>query len=438
MFTAVRFTSRSWFIVLLALTPSLLQGQNRPRLQDELAGMSRARLERIRPAMRAYVDSGKVAGVVTILMRRGRVVALDTAGWADLEAHVPARPNTIFRIASMTKAITSVAVMSLVEDGRLLLSDPVAKYLPAFQNMRVIVSRGDSAKGLKDSLVAAARLITVRDLLTHRTGIAYAFDDDAPNVGYYRRARVPDGITPGPGTIAQTADLIAAQPLAFEPGSKWRYGLNADVLGRLVEVVSGRPLDQFLAERIFRPLHMHDTFFYVPDARLASVAVPYTLGQSGRLQPMDSVQWIGSFEVAGRGSRGSRTYFSGGAGLYSTAPDYARFLQMLLNGGELGGVRVLSPKTVELMTASATGDLSPSPTGPGTGFGLGFAIVNDLGLSGGLGSVGQYSWGGAYGSTFWVDPKEQLIGVMMIQLIPRPGVDIGERFQTLAYQAIVR
>jgi CubicO group peptidase (beta-lactamase class C family) len=183
---------------------------------------------------------------------------------------------------------------------------------------------------------------------------------------------------------------------------------------------------------------MPDTYFYVPDGKVRRIAVPYTFARAGQLAPMDSAQRIGAMLVSGKGSRGSRTYFSGGAGLYSTAPDYARFLLMLANGGELDGVRILSPKTIELMTASATGDLSPSPLGPGSGFGLGFAVVTDLGLYGAYGSLGQYSWGGAYGSTFWVDPKEQLVGVMMIQLIPRPGVDVGSRFQTLAYQAIVR
>jgi len=183
---------------------------------------------------------------------------------------------------------------------------------------------------------------------------------------------------------------------------------------------------------------MNHTYCYVPDEETGLIAVPYTLGEGGRLRPMDPVQPIGHLIVSGKGSRGSRTYCSGGAGVYSTAPDYARFLQMLANGGELDGVRIVSPKTVELMTASATSDLSPSPLGPGVGFGLGFAVVTDLGMAGAYGSLGRYSWGGAYGSTYWVDPREQLIGVLMIQLIPRPSVDVGERFETLAYQAIVR
>jgi CubicO group peptidase (beta-lactamase class C family) len=206
----------------------------------------------------------------------------------------------------------------------------------------------------------------------------------------------------------------------------------------VIEVAAGMPLDRFLAERLFRPLHMDDTYFYVPEEKVGRIAVPYTLGADGALRPMDPVQQFDHMTVGGRGTRGSRTYFSGGAGLYSTAPDYARFLQMLLNGGELDGARILSPKTIELMTANGSGDLAPPPFSPGLGFGLGFGVVTDLGLYGEYGSVGLYYWGGAYGSTFWVDPKEGLVAVMMIQLIPRPGLTLGERFQTLVYQAIVR
>jgi len=425
------------FLSCLALLPALLTAQGPPRTRPELVGMSSARLARLRPALQAYVDSGRVAGAVAIVLRRGRVVALDTVGWADLEAHLPMRSNTIFRIASMTKAITSVGVMMLIEEGKLSLDDPVSKYLPAFKSERVLVALGDSAKGTRDSLVPAIRQVTVHDLLTHRSGIAYVFADEASNVGYYRRAAITDGLVPR-GTVSETVDQIAAQPLAFQPGTKWQYGLNTDVLGRLIEVISGLPLDRFLTERILRPLRMNHTYCYVPDEETGLIAVPYTFGEGGRLRPMDPVQPIGHLIVSGKGSRGSRTYCSGGAGLYSTALDYARFLQMLANGGELDGVRIVSPKTVELMTASATSDLSPSPLGPGVGFGLGFAVVTDLGMSGAYGSLGRYSWGGAYGSTYWVDPRERLIGVLMIQLIPRPGIDVGERFETLAYQAIVR
>lgn len=396
--------------------------------------MSSVRLARLTRALQAEVDNGHVAGAVALVLRRGRVLALDTVGWADRDTRTPMRSNTIFRIASMSKAITSVATMMLVEEGKLLLGDPVAKFLPEFENQRVVVAAG----GGRDSLVPAQRRITVHDLLTHRSGIAYVFIDGTPNVGYYRRAGIADGIGGGDGTIAEMVAKIAAQPLAFQPGTKMQYGLNSDVLGRLIEVVSGVPFDRFLTERIFRPLKMHDTYFYVPDDKVARIAVPYTIDSTGRLRVMDSVQEVGHVVFRGRGSRGSRTYFSGGAGLYATASDYARFLQMLLNGGELDGVRLLSPKTVELMTASATGDLSPPPLGPGRGFGLGFGVVTDVGLSERYGSIGRYWWGGIYGSEYWVDPHEQLVAVLMIQRYPTWGLGLDERFQTLTYQAIVR
>jgi CubicO group peptidase (beta-lactamase class C family) len=425
---------RWWAALVVAWVPVALLAQAGP----ESLGMSAERLGRIRPALQAYVDSGQVAGAVTLLLRDGHIVALDTVGWADREARAPMRSTTIFRIASMSKAITSVAAMMLVEDGKLLLSDPIARYLPAFSRMRVLVSAADSSRGTRDSLVPADRDITVHDLLTHRAGITYVFADDSPTQPYYLRAGVHDGIAEGEGTIAQMVDLIAAQPLAFQPGTKYLYGLNTDVLGRLIEVVSGMSLERFLSQRIFAPLQLRDTRFWVPDADVARIAVPYTQDSAGRLRPMDPLQRFGHTLVGGKGTRGSRTYFSGGAGLYSTAPDYARFLQMLANGGELDGVRLLAPTTIALMTASATGDLEPPPFGQAAGFGLGFEVVTDLGQYGMHGSVGRYAWGGAYGSTFWVDPKQRLVGVMMIQLIPRPGVTIGDRFQTLAYSAIVR
>ncbi len=429
---------RSRLVCFLALVPALLAAQGLPRARPGLVGMSSARVARLRQMLQAYVDSGQVAGAVAIVLRRGRVVVLDTVGWADRDARIPMRSHTIFRIASMSKPITSVGAMILIEEGKLSLDDAISKYLPAFRNERVLVAAGDSAKGTPDSLVPAARPITVHDLLTHRSGITYAFEDDAINVGYYRRAGIADGFGGGEGTIAATAEKIAAQPLAFQPGTKRMYGLNADVLGRVMEVASGMPLDRFLTERVLRPLRMDDTYFYVPDDKVARIAVPYTVDSAQHLRVMDAVQRVGSVVFAGRGSRGSRTYFSGGAGLYSTAPDYARFLQMVLNGGQLGGVRILSPKTVELMTANATSDLSPSPLGPGVGFGLGFAVVTDIGLSGRYSSVGQLSWGGVYGSSFWADPKEQFVGVLMIQRYPYAGVGIWARFQTVTYQAIVR
>lgn len=427
----------SGLCVLLILTTSSLSAQGLPRTRPESVGMSAERLARIAPTLRDYIERGEIAGAVTLVARHGRVVKLDTAGYADVDAKVPMRPGTIFRIASMTKAVTSVAVMVLVEQGKLLLSDPVSKYLPAFSNPRIVAPTADSGRRAADSLVPAKRDMTVRDLLTHRSGLAYSFIDKGPVGTAYRKAGITDGIATTDLTLAENVDRIGRQPLSFEPGAKWQYGISTDVLGRVVEVVSGQPLDRFFTDQIFTPLRMKDTYFYVPDEKRARLAVPYTR-KDGKLQPMRDVERFGNLQIGGVEWRGSRNYFSGGAGLFSTAADYARFLQMLLNGGELDGVRVLSPKTVELMTASATGDLSPSPVAPGVGFGLGFAVITDLGLSGAYGSLGQYSWGGIYYSLFWVDPKEDMIGVLMAQRYPNDDLRIGDAFQTLAYQAILK
>jgi CubicO group peptidase (beta-lactamase class C family) len=279
---------------LLAVAPALLGAQALPRTRPELVGMSSARLARLARVLQADVDSGHIAGAVAIVLRRGRVVALDTVGWADRDARVPMRSNTIFRIASMSKAITSVGAMMLVEEGKLLLDDPVSKFLPEFRDQRVLAALGDSAKGTRDSLVPATRPITVHDLLTHRSGITYVFMDGTSNVGYYRRAGIADGIGGGEGAISAMVEKIAAQPLAFQPGTKWMYGLNTDVLGRLIEVVSGLPFDRFLGERVLRPLGMNDTYFYVPDDKAARIAVPYTVDSAGRLRVMDTVQRVGA------------------------------------------------------------------------------------------------------------------------------------------------
>ena len=422
------------------VAPALLAQTAVPRARPEAVGMSSQRLARLAPALRGYVERGEVAGVVTVIARNGRVVAIDSAGFADLDARTPIRSNTIFRIASMTKPVTSVAVMMLVEDGKLLLSEPVSKYIPAFRTMRVAtVTPGDSGRPAAASYAPARRQITVRDLLTHRAGLTYSFIDAGPVGDAYRKAGINDGIAEGGFSLTDNTERLAAQPLTFEPGSKFGYGISIDVLGRLVEVVSGKPLDVFFRERIFQPLGMRDTYFYVPDAQLARLAVPYTprTGASGLRAMAGGFEQFGNLTLGARDWRGSRTYLSGGAGLFSTAGDYLRFCQMLLNGGELDGVRLLSPKTVELMTVSHTEDLGQNIAGAGADFGLGFAVVDDVGRGGGYGSVGRYSWGGIYGSAFWVDPKEEMVGVMMIQLYPPTGVRIGQTFQTLAYQAIV-
>jgi CubicO group peptidase (beta-lactamase class C family) len=403
-----------------------------PRARPEAVGMSSARIARIAPMLRRYVEQGVVAGLVTLVARDGRIVELDTAGWRDAASRSPMRRNTIFRIASMTKAVTSVAAMMLVEEGRLRLADSVSKFIPEFRTTKVRVAR--------DSLVPPNRPMTVHDLLTHRSGLVYGFIDTSAVGDAYRAAHVSDGLSGTVPTQAENMRHLAAQPLAFQPGREWRYSLSVDVVGRVVEVVSGLTLEEFFRTRIFEPLRMHDTGFRVPDEKLGRLATTYTT-EHDSLRPMvasdvfeDGRLRMGLF--GGPGTRGSTTFFSGGAGLFSTAGDYARFVQMLLNRGELDGVRLLSPKTVELMTTDATADLK-DPLSPGMGFGLGFAVVRDLGATGAIGSTGMYFWGGILGTSFWIDPKERMIGVMMMQLFPNRD-DVNEVFQTLAYQAVIR
>ena len=402
-----------------------------PRARPETVGMSSARLARIPAAMRRYVEQGDVVGVVTLVARDGRIVELDSAGYRDKASRSPVGRNTIFRIASMSKPVTSIAAMMLVEEDKLRLDDPVSKYLPAFGKTRVRVG--------PDSLVPAGRPMTVHDLITHRSGLVYGFSDTSAVGDSYRAAQVTDGIAEGAATEAENVNRLAAQPLAFQPGHEWRYGLSIDVLGRVVEVASGMSLAEFFRRRIFEPLGMHDTGFRVPEEKLNRLATAYT-------EDHDSLRPIAASDVfldgrlpmgrfSGPSSRGSDTFFSGGAGLASTAGDYLRFCQMLLNGGVLDGVRLLSPKTVELMSADATGDLTNPLGDSGVGFGLGFAIVKDLGATRTLGSPGMLSWGGILGTSFWIDPKERLIGVMMVQQFPNAD-GLRDTFQTLAYQAV--
>jgi CubicO group peptidase (beta-lactamase class C family) len=420
-------------LVLLVFGSASLSAQTLQRADPEAIGVSSERLARVGSALQGYVDRGEVSGVVSLIMRDGRILRIDTVGFADLGTRSPMRSNTIFRIASMSKPVTSVAAMILYEEGKLTLGDPVSKYIPAFANAKVLVTNGANPQG--PELRPAQRQITIRDLLTHRSGLSYGFANSGPVGDAYRRAGVTDGIAPADFSLAQGIDRLAAQPLVQEPGSAFHYGLSIDVLGRVIEIVSGQSLDQFMREHIFEPLGMRDTYFWVPDEKVARIAIPYTLPLDQPLRPIRNPESVGNVNMAGAGSRGSR-YYSGGAGLYSTALDYARFLQMLLNGGILDGVRILGPKTVELMTVSHTNDLGPNVGGAGRGFGLGFNVVDDLGATAASGSLGTYAWGGIYGTTFWVDPRENLLAIAMIQRYPTQGLTLDAVFRAVVYQAI--
>lgn len=411
-------------------------------------GFSAERLARMKTVMQGLVDSGELPGLVTYMARNGKVVDHSAYGVAELGGKSPMKTDTIFRIASMTKLVTSVAVMMLVEEGRFLPRDPVSRFLPEFASVRVATAGG--------ALVPPKRPITIEDLLTHRSGITYGFIDEGQVGDTYRRLGVADGLAEADITTEESIKRLASAPLVSQPGEEWRYGLGIDVLGRLVEVVSGQDLETFFRTRIFEPLKMPDSSFVLSEAkwdRLAGVVTaenplaepreatsprPAGASRNGKLRPMKDPEKIETVLFSPHAYyRPGKKYLSGGAGLLSTASDYGRFLQMLLNGGELDSARILGPKTVELMTVSHTAELKDAP-GDGAGFGLGVGVVTDLGGTKLHGSVGAYSWGGIYGSTYWVDPKEKLIGVLMAQRYPYGNVHWTDLFQAMVYQAILR
>jgi CubicO group peptidase (beta-lactamase class C family) len=416
-------------VVLLAISlPSTAWAQPRPAPATPAAlGLSVERLNRLSSTLQQYVDQQRVAGLVTIVVRNGRTVHLEAFGKRDLESGAAMQADTIFRIASMSKAITSVATLMLLEEGKLLLNDPVSKFIPSFAKTTVIVPPPPGAvAGTPVSVVPAKRSITIRDLLTHTAGIGYGA---GPAEALYKAANVhmwyfADKNEP----IATTIDRLAALPFDAQPGERYVYGFNTDILGVVVEKASGMTLDEFFRTRIFQPLKMVDTHFYLPPEKRDRLATVYSL-RDGKLMRAPE-------EGMGQGAylEGPRQSFSGGAGLLSTASDYARFLQMVVNGGELDGARLLSPKTVELMSSSHTGTLFNEGR---TGFGLGFEVVEHVGRSGEHGSVGLLSWGGAYHTDFWADPQEKLVAVLMTQLLPATGSDLHGKFRALVYQSIV-
>ena len=402
-------------------------GQDLPSAKPESLGLSQERLERISAKVQHNIDDKRIAGAVTMVVRHGKVAWLKSQGMMDREAAKPMQPDALFRICSMTKPITSVAAMMLYEEGKFLLDDPVSKYLPEFKNMKVLVK---PASGEPYS-IPAKNEITIRDLMRHTSGITYQWNGDLGAA--YEKAGVASGLLQYDGTIADSTKALAGVPLLFNPGERFEYSLGVDVVGRLVEVLSGQPLDQFFRTRIFDPLGMKDTYFYPPDNKLDRLTTAYTYYDGKGLSRFpDTPIREGSFVYsADYPSKGPKKLFSGGAGLVSTAMDYARFCQMMLDGGTAGNTRLLSRKTVELMTHDQLGKI-----GPDQGFGIGFGIEGVKGPLDELGSVDEYSWGGFFYTTFTVDPKEQMIVIFMAQLHPTGGLTLDHEVNVLAYQAI--
>ena len=411
---------------LVVAWASLSAGQRAPSPVAADSGVAADRLARLDRVLQQHVDENRVAGAVVLVLRDGRPIYERAVGWSDKEANRRMTVDTVFRIASQTKALTSVAILSLLEEGRLALSTPVGRFIPTFEKTTVAV-RGDTGT----YTVPAKRAITIRDLLTHTAGISYGTD---ATVSALYEAK---GLGPAAGFGWYTADKdegtcdtmerLGTLPFVAHPGESYVYGYNTDILGCVVERASGMPLDQFIAARITTPLGMKDTRFFLPVDQRDRLASVYGSGPEGTIvRSPDGARGQGHYVD------GPRRNFAGGAGLLSTARDYARFLEMIRNGGALDGVRVLSPRSVALMTTNQTGTLHSTT---GLGFGLGFQTVDRYGADG-LSSIGAFGWGGAYGSTYKVDPEARLVMVFMMQLMPN-RIELAQQFPTLIYQALV-
>jgi CubicO group peptidase (beta-lactamase class C family) len=403
-------------ITAFILCAAIAAAQSLPVSTPEQEGMSSERFRRLHARFGEMVEKGSRAGAATLVLRNGKVVDLQTYGYRDIGRKLPMDKDTICRIWSMTKVITSVAAMMLVEEGKLTLAEPVSKHVPELKQMRVLTGGTADAPVLTD----AARQITVKHLLTHTSGLTYTWGND-PVPELYRRVKIFEA----PSLKAFIAK-VASVPLLAQPGEKYNYGINTDVLGYVVEVASGMPFDKFVQSRILTPLGMNDTHWVVPEEKLSRLAKTYTV-KDGKLgeTSLDDVAVPAGVPY-------------GGMGLYSTIGDYARFGQMLLNGGQLNGVRLLSRKTVELMTGNHLSTLkvpSIDPNG-GYGFGLGGSVRLEVAKGNAPGSTGQFGWDGAASTSFRMDPKEKLVTVLFQQYMPFDSPSI-ELFSTLVYQAIV-
>jgi CubicO group peptidase (beta-lactamase class C family) len=404
-----------------------------PAMSPETVGLSSQRLDRIGGTIQANIDAGRIAGAVSLVARHGKVAYFKAFGMADKEAQKPMRTDNIFRICSMSKPITSVAVMLLYEEGRFTLNEPVSDFIPEFKNMKVLDPPSPQDKtSPPGALVDAKRPITIFHLLTHTSGLTYPWN---PRLGKaYREAGIGTGLLQQEGSTGDSIKKLASLPLLFQPGDAWEYSLSDDVLGYLVEKVSGMPLDRFLEERIFKPLGMKDSYFFLPDDKVPRLATAYTYYADKGLQPFSEGKVVTEGNIAYSSDypyRGPKTYFSGGGGLCSTAEDYYRFCQMMLNGGELNGTRLLSRKSVELMTLNhVQGKVDDF------GYGLGFGTNSEPRFLTELGSVGAYYWGGFYYTSFVIDPREDMIAIFMGQLHPTGDLNLDAKAIRLAYQAL--
>lgn len=410
------------FLAVFAVVPLLAASLTLTKPED--VGLSAERLKRIRPVIQNHLDAKDFAGAVTLVARKGKVVHFEAHGNLDFESNKPMRTDTLFRLASMTKPMTAVAVLMMMEEGKLVLSDPVSKYIPEFKNPKVAQwNLPNDPRGAGVRLVMADREITLQHILTHTAGLAVS--TEGPAGEFFRKANLSqEGIS-----LAEFCKRAGGIPLNFQPGTQWQYTstVGFSILGRVVEIVSGMNLDQFFRQRIFGPLAMNNSFFNVPPDRIGDIAPVYVNTDRGLVK-----------QSLPRPLPPGIEFFAGSGGVTSSAEDYLQFSQMLLNGGQLNGARLLSRKSVELMADNAIGDLDltnypePGQNLRGYGFGLGVRVRKSNGASGWLGSVGDYGWAGANGTYFWIDPKEQLIGIVM--MATRVG-RLRSEFPNAVYQA---
>lgn len=418
---------RAFFFVSLFVTAQVLYAQSTKNFTQVSnpadAGFSQDRLSNIDRLLEEQVKDQNIPGAVALIVRDGKIVYYKAFGYSDVERKSPLRKDDIFRIASQSKAITSLAVMMLWEEGRFLLDEPVSRYIPEFKNAKVLKSfnKEDSTFTTEP----ATREITIRHLLTHSSGIDYAVIGSPEFKAIYAKAGIPSGIGNDTDALADKMKLLGSMPLKHQPGERWTYGLNTDLLGYLVEIWSGMSFDQFLKTRIFDPLGMKDTYFYLPKSKHNRLVALHG-NKDGKVLKIQSGAYDARItdypKVEG-------TYFSGGAGLSSTVEDYAKFLQLFLNNGEFNGTRLLSRKTIELMLTDHLPDLEME-------FGLGFGLETAKNDYRSPASQGTFSWGGAFSTQYWADPKEKLIGVIYTNIYNNPHGYIAEKFKVLTYQAI--
>lgn len=395
----------------------------------ESAGMSSERLKRIDKTLQEYVDKKWIAGGSAIIARDGKIVYYKALGYDDVENKISLKRDAIFRIASQTKAITSVAVMMLYEEGKFLLKDPVSKYIPEYKNQQVLdkFNPADSTY----TTVPAKRDITIHDLLTHTSGIGYAQIGSKEATAIYAKNGIVGGIGVGQIILGDKMKKLGSLPLLHQPGEQWTYGLNTDLLGYLVEVISGMSLDDFFHKKIFEPLGMKDTYFYLPKEKYNRLTTLYTEDSLKQvIKAAASLDIKGDFTSNYPATPG--TYFSGGGGLSSTALDYAIFMQMLLNGGEYNGKRILSRSSVNMMTVSQYDKLN----WPENKMGLGFSLSTEKSVAVSPLSPGTFAWGGMFSSSYWIDPKEKIVAQLFLNQYPQSHGEIHDKFKVLVYQAL--